>query len=306
MGVYVVRRVVRMIPVTLVVVTLVFLMLHLIPGDPAQLMLDPSATREQVMALRQQLGLDQPLGIQYLRFLDRVLRGDIGVSFKTGRSALADAMPPFRRTFQLALSSVLFAGAFGITLGVLAGARPRSAISPLTMALALLGVSVPTFWLGLLLIIIFSLKLGLLPTGGASSWQSLILPTVTLGSFSLGIIARITRASVAEVMHTDYVRTAKAKGVSERGVVFRHALKNALIPVITITSLSFGYALGGAVATETVFAWPGLGRHIVGSILARDYPAVQAGLFLFSVAFLVVNLLMDLAYALADPRITYR
>lgn len=306
MGVYVVRRLLRMIPVTLVVVTLVFLMLHLIPGDPAQLMLDPSATREQVEALRHELGLDRPVAVQYLRFLNRLAHGSMGVSFKTGRSALADAIPPFQRTFQLAVSSVTFAGTVGIMLGVVAGARPRSPISPLTMGLALLGVSVPTFWLGLLLIIVFSLKLGVLPAGGAASWQSLILPAVTLGSFSLGVIARITRASVAEVMHTDYVRTARAKGVAERGVVFRHALKNALIPVITITSLTFGYALGGAVATETVFAWPGLGRHIVGSILARDYPAVQAGLFLFSASFLVVNLLMDLAYALADPRITYR
>ncbi len=303
---YVLRRILRMIPVALVVVTLVFLMLHLIPGDPAQLMLDPSATREEVVALRHQLSLDQPLAAQYFRFLDHLLHGNMGVSFKTGRSALADAWAPFRHTVELAASSVVFAGLFGIGLGVLAGARPRSAVSPLTMVLALLGVSVPTFWLGLLLIVVFSLRLGLLPTGGAGSWEALVLPTVALGTFSLGVIARITRASVVEVMHTDYVRTARAKGAPERAVVLRHALKNALIPVITIMSLSFGYALGGAVATETVFAWPGLGRHIVGAILARDYPAVQAGLFLFSASFLVVNLLMDLAYALADPRITYR
>lgn len=306
MGVYVVRRLLRMLPVTLVVVTLVFLLLHLIPGDPAQLMLDPSATEEQVLALRQQLGLDLPVGVQYVHYLNRLLHGTMGVSFKTGRSALADALPPFERTFQLAVASVVFAATLGITLGVLAGARPRSLLSSSTMVLALLGVSAPTFWVGLLLIIVFSLRLGVLPAGGAATWQSLILPAVTLGSFSLGVIARITRASLVEVMHTDYVRTARAKGALERVVIARHALKNALIPVITITSLTFGYALGGAVATETVFAWPGLGRHIVGSILARDYPAVQAGLFLFSVSFLIVNLLMDLAYAAVDPRITYR
>jgi ABC-type dipeptide/oligopeptide/nickel transport system permease component len=304
-GAYVVRRLLHMVPVALVVVTLVFLMLHLIPGDPAQLMLDPSASQQEVAALRHQLGLDQPLGRQYGEFLRRLLRGSMGISFKTGRSALADAWPSFQHTVELAAASVVFAAIAGIGLGVLAGTRPRSPVSALTMVLALLGVSVPTFWLGLLLIILFSLKLDLLPAGGAGSWQSLVLPTVTLGSFSLGVIARITRAGVAEVMHADYVRTARAKGAPERAVIFRHALRNALIPVITITSLSFGYALGGAVATETVFSWPGLGRHIVDAILARDYPAVQASLFLFAVSFLVVNLLMDLAYALANPRITY-
>jgi len=305
-GAYIARRLVHMLPVVLVVVTLVFLMLRLIPGDPARLMLDPSATEQQVGALRHQLGLDLPVGRQYLQFLGQLLHGDMGVSYKTGRSALGDALPPFQRTAELAVASVIFAGFFGIGLGILAGARTRSLMSPITMIIALLGVSVPTFWLGLLLIIVFSLRLDLLPAGGAGSWQALVLPTVTLGSFSLGVIARITRTSVAEVMHADYVRTARAKGVSEGSVVLRHAFRNALIPVITITSLSFGYALGGAVATETVFAWPGLGRYIVGAILGRDYPSVQAGLFLFAASFLVVNLLMDVAYALANPRITYR
>ncbi|HYM69897.1 MAG TPA: ABC transporter permease [bacterium] len=306
MGVYVVRRLLHMIPVVLVVVTLVFLMLHLIPGDPAQLMLDPSASAQEVAALRHQLGLDQPIGREYVEFLGHLLRGSIGVSFKTGRSALADALPPFQRTVELAAASVVFAAVLGVGLGIAAGAWSRSVLSPITMLVALLGVSVPTFWLGLLLIIVFSLKLGLLPAGGAGSWQALVLPAVTLGSFSLGVIARITRASMTEVLHADYVRTARAKGAPERIVILRHAFRNALIPVITITSLSFGYALGGAVATETVFAWPGLGRHIVGAILARDYPSVQAGLFLFALSFLIVNLGMDLAYAAVNPRITYR
>ena len=305
MAAYAARRLIRMVPVGWIVITLVFLMLHLIPGDPAQLMLDPSATGQEIAALRHQLGLDQPLVTQYLRFLDRLRRGSMGVSYKTGRSALGDAWAPFTRTVQLATSSVIFASVLGVGLGVLAGARPASLVSPLTMVLALIGVSTPTFWLGLLLMLVFSLKLGLLPAGGTGTWQNLVLPTITLGAFSLGVIARITRASVVEVMHREFVRTAWAKGANESLVVLRHVLKNALIPVITITSLTFGYALGGAVATETVFAWPGLGRYIVGAILARDYPSVQAGLFLFSISFLAVNLLMDLAYALADPRITY-
>lgn len=305
MAAYVARRLVRMVPVALIVITLVFLMLHMIPGDPAQLMLDPSATAGEVAALRHQLGLDQPLIAQYVRFLDRLGHGSMGTSFKTGRSALGDAWAPFVRTVELAASSVVFAGIAGIGLGVLAGARPRSVLSPVTMVVALLGVSTPTFWLGLLLILVFSLWLGLLPSGGAQTWEHLVLPTVTLGGFSLGVIARITRASVVEVIARDFVRTARAKGVPERAVVIRHVLKNALIPVITITSLTFGYALGGAVATETVFAWPGLGRYIVGAILARDYPSVQAGLFLFSISFLFVNVLMDLAYAFVDPRIAY-
>ncbi len=305
MATYIARRLVRMLPVALIVVTLVFLMLHMIPGDPAQLMLDPSATGQEVAALRHQLGLDQPLLAQYLRFLARLAQGTMGISFKTGRSALSDAWTPFVRTVELAASSVVFAGLLGIGLGVLAGARPRSVLSPLTMVIALLGVSTPTFWLGLLLILVFSLRLGILPAGGAETLEHLVLPTVTLGAFSLGVIARITRASVLEVMHRDFVRTARAKGARERAVVIRHVLRNALIPVITITSLTFGYALGGAVATETVFAWPGLGRYVVGAILARDYPSVQAGLFLFSISFLIVNVMMDLAYALVDPRITY-
>lgn len=306
MAAYSARRLLRMIPVAVVVATCVFLLLHLIPGDPARLMLDPSATDQEVLSLRRQLGLEQPLATQYLRFLGGLLRGNIGTSFKTGRSALADAWPPFLWTVQLAVGSVVFAAVVGVGLGAIAGARPHALIDRATMILALLGVSTPAFWLGLLLMFIFSLRLDLLPAGGTGGWQHLILPTVTLGVFSLGVIARITRASMIEVVHLDFTRTARAKGVRESQVLLRHVLRNALIPIITITSLTLGYALGGAVATETVFAWPGLGRYVVGAILGRDYPSVQAGILLFSMSFLLVNLAMDLAYALADPRISYR
>ncbi|HEX6990144.1 MAG TPA: ABC transporter permease [Bacillota bacterium] len=305
MSVYLANRVLRMIPVLFAVVTLVFLMLHMIPGDPARVVLGDEATEEDVAAFRAQLGLDQPLGAQYARFLSGLARGDMGRSYVTGRPVLLDAFERFRFTMLLASASLVVAAVVGVLLGIPAGARPYSAMSALIMVLALLGVSIPAFWLGLLLMLVFSLSLGWLPVAGTGTWQHLVLPTLTLSTWSLGVIARMTRASVADTMRSDFVRTARAKGLHERVVVYKHAFRNALIPVITVIGLRFGYMLGGAVATETVFNWPGLGRFIVGAILARDYPSVQAGILIFSVSFLAINLVVDLTYALADPRITY-
>ena len=303
--VYIVNRVLRMIPVLLAVVTLVFLMLHLIPGDPARVVLGEEASEADVAAFRRQLGLDQPIGVQYFNFLRGLLRGDLGRSYVTGRPVLEDALERFGFTLHLAIASLVVAAVGGVLLGVPAGARPYSALSALIMVLALLGVSIPAFWLGLLLMMVFSLWLDWLPVAGTGTWQHLILPTLTLSTWSLGVIARMTRASVADAMRSDFVRTARAKGLHERVVVYKHAFRNALIPVITVIGLRFGYMLGGAVATETVFNWPGLGRFIVAGILARDYPSVQAGILIFSVSFLVMNLVVDLTYALVDPRITY-
>lgn len=306
MAAYTVRRLLRMIPLLLAVVTLVFFMLRMIPGDPARLLLEQDASEADVTAMRHQLGLDQPLLQQYTAYLSGLTHGYVGTSFRTGRPVLQDEAAPLKHTFVLAVTSMAFATVFGIGLGVVAGARPYSAASGLTMVIALLGVSAPSFWLALLLMVVFSLKLDLLPAAGAGTWQHLVLPTITLGTFTLGVIARITRASVSEVMRSDYIRTARSKGVAPFRVVYGHALKNAMIPVITIAGLHFGYMLGGAVATETVFNWPGLGRHLVDAILSRDFPAVQGGLLIFSVTFLTVNLLVDLAYAVVDPRIAYR
>jgi peptide/nickel transport system permease protein len=305
MTAYVFNRVLRMLPVLLAVATLIFLMIHLMPGDPARLALGMEASAEDVADLRERLGLDQPLYQQYVRFLGGVLRGDMGVSYVTGRPVFSEAAVRMFYTLQLAAAALVLSIVIGIPLGVIAAAKPNSLVSDVTMILAVAGVSMPAFWLGLLLMLVFSLWLGLLPSAGTGSWQHLILPAVTLSTWSTGSIARMTRASMVEVIGTDFIRTARAKGLPEYVVLLKHALRNALIPVLTVIGLRFGYMMGGAVATETVFNWPGLGRYIVESILARDYPSVQVGILLFCVSFLVINLVVDLAYARVDPRVSY-
>lgn len=305
MTAYVFSRVLRMLPVLLAVVTLVFLMIHLMPGDPARLALGTDASAEDVANLRERLGLNQPLYMQYVHFLGGFLQGDMGVSYVTGRPVFTEAAIRMYYTLQLAVAALVLSIIIGIPLGVIAAAKPNSVISDVTMVLAIVGVSMPAFWLGLLLMLVFSLWLGLLPSAGAGSWQHIILPAVTLSTWSIGTIARMTRASMAEVIGADFIRTARAKGLPEHVVMLKHALRNALIPVLTVIALRFGYMMGGAVATETVFNWPGLGRYIVESVLARDYPSVQVGILLFCVSFLVINLIVDLAYAAVDPRVSY-
>lgn len=302
---YTIHRLINMTLVLLAVLTIVFMMIHAMPGDPARLALGNDATVDDVAKLRGQLGLDQPILQQYGRFLTGLLKGDIGVSYVTGRPVMAEAFSGLIYTLQLSIAALALSILIGIPLGVIAAAKPNSIISDATMVLSVVGVSIPSFWLGLLLMLVFSLWLDLLPSAGAQSWQHLILPAVTLSMWSVGTIARMTRASMADVLGSDHVRTARAKGLPEYVVLLRHGLRNALIPVLTMISLRFGYMMGGAVATETVFNWPGLGRYILGAVLARDYPSVQVGILLFCVSFLLINLIVDLAYALVDPRITY-
>jgi ABC-type dipeptide/oligopeptide/nickel transport system permease component len=294
-----------MCPVLLAVVTLVFLMLHVMPGDPARLALGAEASVQDVARLRTKLGLDQPIYRQYANFLGGLLHGDLGTSYVTGRPVINEAWEALTYTIQLALVALAISVLLGIPLGVAAATRPNSIISDTAMALSVLGVSIPAFWLGLLLMLVFALWLDLLPSAGAGSWKNIILPGITLATWSLGTVARMTRASMIEVIGSDYIRTARAKGLGEATVVWSHALRNALIPIITMIGLRLGYMMGGAVATETVFSWPGLGRYIVSAILARDYPSVQVGILLFSISFLVINLLVDIAYAMVDPRIKY-
>ena len=302
---YIARRLLYIVPVMLTVSIIVFAILHIAPGDPATMLAGEDARPEDVAAIRAKYGLDQPLHIQYGVWLGNVLRGDLGRSIVTRRPVLAEIQSRLPSTLELAVASLLLAIAVGVAVGVISATRQYSLLDHSTMILALLGVSVPVFWLGLMLILIFAVQLGWFPTGGGGTLQQLVLPAVTLGSASTAVVARMTRSSMLEVIRQDYIRTARSKGLTEAAVVIRHALKNALIPVVTVIGLQFGYLLGGAVVTETVFSRPGLGRLLVASILSRDFPVVQGTLMLLAAVFVLVNLAVDILYAALDPRIRY-
>jgi glutathione transport system permease protein len=297
------RRLTHLIPVLVGVSVIVFLMIHLIPGDPAVLIAGIDATEQDVAVVRQSLGLDQPLVVQYGEFLGRVAVGDFGKSFRTGRPVIEEIGFRYWNTMILGLSAVLFGTLLGIATGILTAVYRNGWFDSIVLAVSLLGISIPSFFLGLSLMLLFSVYLGWLPLTGMESWKNLILPTLTLGIPNAAIISRITRSSLVEVLNQDYVRTARAKGVKESIVVGRHAVRNALIPVITVVGLQMGYLLGGAVVTETVFAWPGIGRLIVQSIAGRDFPVVQASVLLLALTFVLINLLTDVLYRVLDPRI---
>ena len=336
MGRYILKRLLNLIPVLLGITLLVFILLHLIPGDPAQILAGTRATPEIVEGIRDQLGLNKPLPVQYLLFLGNLLRFNLGNSIMSGASIIQEIAIRWPATFELSLAAMLIALILGIPAGVLAAVRKNSAIDNLTMSGSLVGVSMPVFWLGLLLIYLFAVNLQWLPPGlrmsqeVASSfkpltgfyvfdallqlnWNALkdvlahlVLPALTLSTIPLAIIARITRSAMLEVLSQDYIRTARAKGVLERWVIFKHALKNALLPVVTIIGLQFGTLLSGAILTETIFSWPGIGFWIYDGILNRDYPVVQGGVIFVSISFVLINLLVDISYAFLDPRIQYR
>jgi peptide/nickel transport system permease protein len=303
---YLGQRVVSTIPVLLGVSLLVFSMLQLVPGDPVQLMLSEfQTTPEQVARLRSQLHLDDPLPVQFGRFVWDALHGDLGTSIRTHRPVTQEIADNFPSTLQLALAGLVVAAVVGIGLGIVAATHQQSWVEVVSMLIALLGVSMPSFWLGLLLIFAVSLQLRALPATGAGDLQHLILPAITLGLGAAAILARLTRSSMLEVLRQEYVTTARAKGLREWAVIGRHALKNALIPVVTIFGLQFGQLLAGTVVVETVFARPGLGRLIVDGILNKDFPMVQGVVLVVAVSYVVVNLLVDLVYAVLDPRIRY-
>jgi peptide/nickel transport system permease protein len=291
---------------TLVLVSLaVFLMVRLLPGDPARIIAGLLASEEDVQRIRTQLALDQPLYVQYGRFWSHLLQGDLGVSARTSEPVMAEVLQRLPATVTLAVLSCALATVFGVLAGVMAATRPYSPFDYLLSVSTLFGVSMPVYWLGLMLIVVFAVHLNWLPAAGADHPMSFILPTLTLASFSVAIVARMTRASMLEVLGHDYVRTARAKGLAEPWVLYTHALKNALIPVITVVGLQFGTLLGGAVLTESVFGWPGMGLLLVDSIFARDYPMVQGIVLTFSTLFILTNLVVDLLYAYIDPRIHY-
>jgi peptide/nickel transport system permease protein len=302
---YVARRLVHLVPVLLGISFLVFLLVHLVPGDPVRIMLQDVGSPEQVARVRQQLGLDRPIYIQYVSFVTRALQGDFGRSIHTRRPVAQEIRFRIPFTVRMAVAATLVAIVLGIVLGAIAAMHHQSALDYGTMVIALAGVSLPSFWFGLVLILVFSLHLRWLPPTGADSLLHLILPAITLGSGAAAIIARLTRSSMLEVLRQDYIRTARAKGVTDRRMIYRHALKNAMIPVVSIVGLQFASLLGGAVIVETVFGWPGIGRLAVDAIFNRDIPVIQAVVLVAAVIFVLVNLIVDLLYGWLDPRIRY-
>lgn len=310
MGRYTVGRLAQLGPVLLLVALLIFAILHLLPGDPVALMLQGAEggaiTPERLDSLRREMGLNDPLPLQFVRFVGHAVLGDLGQSVRFRSSVTGLILDRFPSTLALSVAGLAWAVAIGLPVGVLAAVRRNSWIDSLSVAGATLGVSMPVFWLGLLLILLFSFTLHWLPSAGAGSWRSLILPSLSLGFIAAGTISRLVRSSLIEVLGEDYIRTARAKGLSERLMIWRHALKNALIPVVTMLGLQFGGMLAGAVVTETVFSRPGLGRLVVSAILDKDYALVQGAVLFIAVVYLAVNFAADLAYVWLDPRIHYR
>jgi peptide/nickel transport system permease protein len=355
---YIIRRLLLLIPVLIGISIVTFAMLRLIPGDPWEVMLGEHATEQAIAELRERMGFDEPIPVQYLRYVESVLRLDLGRSVKTNRPVLQEIGQRLPATVELTLGAMVVACVVGIPAGILAAYRHNSAFDLATMFGALLGVSMPIFWLGLMLAYVFGFRLKLLPpsarltigvemktigeawglTAGAlaqstarimtpdeffsgfyvlrailtGNWTALrdvlshlVLPSIALGSIPMAVIARMTRSSMLEVLGEDYIRTARAKGLQERVVLLRHALKNAFLPIITVIGLALGTLLGGAILTETIFSWPGLGRLVVDRILSRDYPVVQGSVLVIALMFVIINLLVDISYAYLDPRIRY-
>ncbi|PWC16103.1 glutathione ABC transporter permease GsiC [Brenneria corticis] len=303
---YFIKRLLGLIPTLLIVLVLVFLFVHLLPGDPARLAAGREADAVVIEMVRQDLGLDKPLPQQFWHFFTNVLRGDFGTSIVSKRPVTEEIAARFMPTFWLTVSSMAWAVIFGMAIGVVSAVWRNGWPDRIGMTLAVSGISFPAFALGMMLMQIFSVELGWLPTVGADSWRHYILPSITLGAAVAAVMARFTRASFVEVMQEDYMRTARAKGVRESLVVVKHGLRNALIPVVTMMGLQFGFLLGGSIVVEKVFNWPGLGRLLVDSVEMRDYPVIQAEVLLFSLEFILINLLVDMLYAAINPAIRYK
>ncbi|MED5414557.1 MAG: ABC transporter permease [Candidatus Latescibacterota bacterium] len=330
---FILRRLALLVPTLAGISVAVFLMIHLVPGDPAQAMLGERANAETLAALRYEMGLDQPLYWQFGRFVSDLLHGDLGRSFRTHEKVTTEVFRRFPATFELTMAAMAFAITGGLGLGLLAAVRRGSTIDYLSMGVATAGISMPVFWLALVLILLLAVQFPLFPISGRVSSHTFIesqtgisfidallagdlqafsdavrhltLPAITLGTIPLAVIARMTRSSLLEVLGEDYIRTAWAKGLPRRLVLLRHAVRNAFIPTLTVIALEFGYLLGGAIITETIYAWPGIGRWLFLAVLARDFRAVQGGVLLLAILFILINLLADVLYALLDPRIRY-
>ena len=311
---YIFKRLLLTIPVLLGVSILVFSVIHLAPGDPAVIMLGPLATKESIEKLHQELGLDRPLVVQYLAWMSKVVRLDFGRSVVLGREVFPEIWLRFKATMILTLASLSLAILIGVVAGITSAVRQYSIFDGLSMLTALAGVSMPVFFTGIVLIILFSMQLNLFPTAGMYSpaggdlldlLHHLVLPAITLGTASAAVLARMTRSAMLETIRQDYIRTARAKGLAERAVIYVHALRNAAITIITVLGMQVGYQLGGAILTETVFSWPGIGMMMVRAIQVRDYPMVQGGVLFVAAVFVFVNIIVDIAYAFLDPRIRY-
>jgi peptide/nickel transport system permease protein len=304
MLIFAVRRLLLTIPVLLGVLFVVMLTMDLIPGDPVALMLGDAATKDTVARFREHLGLDRPLAVRYVRYLGQVVTGDLGRSIQQNRPVVDELAEAWPATLQLTAAALVLAAVTGVATGIVSAVWPNSLFDSLSRLSSLFGLSMPVFWTGLVLIVVFAFWLPLLPVGGVGSPAHLVLPAVTLALPSIAKIARMTRSGVLEVLREDYVRTARAKGVRERLVVVKHALRNAAIPILTLIGLQAGQLMGGAVLTETVFAWPGLGRLMVKAIFARDYVLLQGAVLIFAMAFVAINLIVDLSYGALDPRVS--
>ena len=303
---YFLKRLVGLAPTLLIVAVLVFLFVHMLPGDPARLAAGQDADLETVELVRKELGLDKPLPEQFVRFFTNIVQGDLGTSIRTRRPVSVEIAERFMPTLLLTLVSMAWSVVFGMGIGIISAVFRNRWPDRLGMTLAVSGISFPAFALGMLLMQIFSVDLGWLPTVGASSWQHYILPSITLGAAVAAVMARFTRASLVEVIQEDFVRTARAKGLRERVVIIKHCLRNALIPVVTMMGLQFGFLLGGSIVVEAVFNWPGLGRLLVDSVNMRDYPVIQALVLLFSLEFILINLVVDMLYGYINPTIRYK
>lgn len=330
---YIIKRLLALIPILIGVAVIVFLIVHLIPGDPAQTMLGERATDQALERLREQMGLNDPLPVQFGSYVKDLLRGDLGRSIMSNNPVSNELSKRFPATLELSFFAIMFAVGIGVPAGIFAAVNQNSWFDNLSMLIALMGVSMPIFWLGLMFIWLFAVELGWFPPSSRIGigldfspitnlyvldsilqlnfsalkdvLHHLVLPAVALGTIPMAIIARMTRSSMLEVLRKDFIRTAYAKGLKRKVVIFKHTLKNAMVPIITVVGLQFGVLLGGAVMTETIFSWPGLGKYLVDAIYARDFPIVQGGILFFAGVFVIVNLLVDLSYALFDPRIQY-
>ena len=302
---YAFKRILQLIPLLLVLTVVIFLIIRVIPGDPVDLMLGMGAPENARAAERARLGLDKPMIVQYFSFIKNIFKGDLGTSLITGNTVLYEIIRRFPRTLILAAGGTVLAAVVGIVLGVIAAVRQNKFSDNAIMVLSLVSVSTPSFFLALLLMLAFSLQLGWLPSFGLNTWKHAILPIVTLGTQAVGLVARTTRSSMLDVLGQDYIRTSRSRGVPDRTITYSHALKNALIPVVTVLGLRFGGLLAGATLVETVFSIPGIGRLMVDGVLKRDYPVIQGTILVLATSFVVVNTLVDLIYGLIDPRIKY-
>jgi len=300
---YILRRVLLLIPVMLGVSFVVFTIMFFTPGDPAKILLGERAPAEEVAMLRTQMGLDDPFIVQFFNFVKKAVQGDLGRSLVTKRAVAAEIWSRFPATLQLSAAAVLIAVLMGIPIGIISATKQYSTFDMVSMVIALIGVSMPNFWQGMMMILLFSITFRILPSSGYGTLNHLIMPAATIGTSAAAVITRMTRSSMLEVVRQDYIRTARAKGLSERVVINRHALKNALIPIITVIGLQFGSLLGGAVLTESIFSWPGVGRFMVDAIRTKDFPSVQGGVLMLALTFSIVNLAVDILYGYIDPRI---